>query len=84
MNWAEASALRFVEFPVESKLPADINISFLKGEHHDKLPFDGPKGVVAHAYYPEFGILHFDADENWTLSSQDGINLYQVSFLKGA
>jgi hypothetical protein len=78
MNWAEVSSLRFIELPTESKIAADINISFLKGAHDDHLPFDGPKGIVAHAYYPASGILHFDADENWTLSSLDGINLYQV------
>lgn len=42
VNWAEVSSLRFIEVPVESKIQADLNISFLKGKHNDRLPFDGP------------------------------------------
>lgn len=55
MNWAEVSSLRFVEIPVETNIPADINISFLKGAHGDRLPFDGPDGTIAHAFYPKIG-----------------------------
>lgn len=36
-------------------------------------------GIVAHAFYPTEGKLHFDADEKWTLNRRDGVNLYQVS-----
>ncbi|VDK81575.1 unnamed protein product, partial [Cylicostephanus goldi] len=35
-------------------------------------------GIVAHAFYPRDGRLHFDADEDWSLNSPTGVNLYQV------
>ncbi|RCN49507.1 Matrixin [Ancylostoma caninum] len=36
-------------------------------------------GVVAHAFYPRDGRLHFDADEDWSLNSVSGVNLYQTA-----
>ncbi|VDP11417.1 unnamed protein product [Heligmosomoides polygyrus] len=37
-----------------------------------------PDGIVAHAFYPRDGRLHFDADEDWSLNSRHGVNLYEV------
>ncbi|CAJ0942448.1 unnamed protein product, partial [Mesorhabditis belari] len=76
-NWAAVSSLNFKEASPEEK--ADIEIAFEKGRHSDPFPFDGPDGIVAHAFYPRDGRLHFDADEEWTLNSQDGVNLYQTA-----
>lgn len=42
INWSEVSSLRFIELPIETKIPSDITISFVRGQHGDKLPFDGP------------------------------------------
>ncbi|CAJ0570341.1 unnamed protein product, partial [Mesorhabditis spiculigera] len=76
-NWAAVSSAKFEE--VSQHEEADIEIGFEKGRHADSFPFDGTDGIVAHAFYPRDGRLHFDADEKWTLNSDDGVNLYQTA-----
>ncbi|WKY01024.1 hypothetical protein Q1695_015208 [Nippostrongylus brasiliensis] len=39
----------------------------------------GADGIVAHAFYPRDGRLHFDADEDWSLNSVHGVNLFQTA-----
>ncbi|KAA3681801.1 matrix metalloproteinase-16 (membrane-inserted) [Paragonimus westermani] len=69
--WSKVIDLNFVEEKDYSK-PADIMIQFGSGKHGDSIPFDGPGGVLAHAYYPTPDIVysfsgdaHFDDDEMW-------------------
>lgn len=50
---------------------ADIVIWFTEGCHGELSCFDGPNGVVAHAFLPNYpstlaGDIHFDDSEGWT------------------
>jgi hypothetical protein len=69
--WSEVTPLSFSEIPVASS--PDIVIRFVTGAHGDGAAFDGPGGVLAHAFYPPpnggaiAGDSHFDEDEAWTL-----------------
>lgn len=54
-----------------------LRVSLLSAEHGDYNPFDGPDGLLAHAYPPGQGIggdTHFDEDEHWTKDSS-GVRL---------
>ncbi|KAG8141427.1 hypothetical protein E2320_007051 [Naja naja] len=68
--WSEAIPLTFHEVGDHT---ADISVEFLQLDHHDSYPFDGPGGMVAHAFFPRdpqrAGTVHFDGDEEWTFRS---------------
>nr|DAD34707.1 TPA_asm: hypothetical protein HUJ06_005347 [Nelumbo nucifera] len=77
-RWAAVSRFRFQE--TQDYLTADIKISFERGDHGDKYPFDGPGGVLAHAYAPTDGRFHYDADEKWYIgASLDGYDVESVA-----
>ncbi|CAM8924978.1 unnamed protein product [Rhodiola kirilowii] len=46
---------------------ANLRVGFFHGNHGDGSPFDGPRGVLAHAFAPTNGRMHFDASENWSI-----------------
>ena len=77
--WASVSSLRFIEVVDDRTQSPDIVISFKRRSHGDDQPFDGPRGEVAHAFYPPIGRIHFDEEEHWTLNQASGVNFYQVS-----
>ncbi|KAF2308616.1 hypothetical protein GH714_011401 [Hevea brasiliensis] len=69
-KWADVSQFTFEEAAAGSK--SDIVIGFYSGDHGDGHPFDGPRRTLAHAFAPEDGRFHYDADENW--STNPGTN----------
>ncbi|KAM8975326.1 matrilysin [Pelodytes ibericus] len=76
--WSNVTPLRF---SMVTRGNADILIQFATGSHGDSSPFDGPNGVLAHAYAPGEGIggdAHFDEAEKWSQNSL-GINLFLVA-----
>jgi len=76
MTWQGQTHLYFIE--VCNAAQADIIIYWANGDHGDGSPFDGPFGVLAHAYYPPpnsgslAGDVHFDEAETWTDAFQSG------------
>nr|ASW27997.1 matrix metallopeptidase 13 [Ambystoma mexicanum] len=76
--WSEVTPLNFTRLRSGT---ADIMISFGTREHGDFYPFDGPEGLLAHAFPPGKrigGDTHFDDDETFT-SGSNGYNLFIVA-----
>jgi len=65
--WAAVTPLTFTEVSGRG----DINIGWYSGNHGrgDFFP-RGRGGVLAHAYFPQDGRLHFDEDESWIVNCQ--------------
>ncbi|KAL5247470.1 hypothetical protein ACHWQZ_G019373 [Mnemiopsis leidyi] len=77
--WSDVSGVTFIELPPEKERRADIKISFEKGDHGDRYPFDGPGGIVAHAFFPRKGLLHFDDSEIFAPNKEGGINFHFIA-----
>ncbi|XP_071479442.1 hatching enzyme-like [Diadema antillarum] len=75
--WEDVSGLSFQE--VIGPGSVDIQILFGSYEHGDGIRFDGPGGVLAHAFLPRNGDAHFDESETWTMNTYSGTNLFQVA-----
>ncbi|XP_074153587.1 stromelysin-1-like [Sminthopsis crassicaudata] len=76
--WSDVTPLTFNRL---REGEADIMISFAVQEHGDFIPFDGPGGVLGHAYPPGpkmNGDVHLDDDEKWTKDTT-GVNLFLVA-----
>ncbi|KAJ0673065.1 putative matrilysin [Helianthus annuus] len=67
-KWATASQY-FTFSRASTYQGADLKIIFARGAHGDNSPFDGPGGVLAHAFAPTDGRFHYDADERWVVGA---------------
>jgi len=76
-TWSEVSPLTFTE----TQQKGDLNLKFTTADHGDGAGnrFDGPGGVLAHAFYPENGETHFDNEEMWVDRQKEGIDLTTVA-----
>ncbi|KAG7166174.1 Stromelysin-3-like [Homarus americanus] len=75
--WGDVSTLTFKQ---KTSGKVNIDISFERGKHGDGDAFDGPGGVLAHAFFPQYGgDAHFDAQEKWTVKTNRGTNLLQAA-----
>lgn len=77
--WSDETPLNFTEV-LSGR--ADIMFDFYRYSHGDYLNFDGPGGILAHAFFPRTyreGEIHFDMDESWTLGNSMGTDLLQVA-----
>ena len=75
--WAAVTPLTFRQVSIGDR--PNILIRFVTGDHQDGNPFDGPSGVLAHAYMPIHGGMHFDEAEVWTLNTSGGIHFVTVA-----
>ncbi|KAJ0970552.1 hypothetical protein J5N97_018511 [Dioscorea zingiberensis] len=64
-RWSRVIPVNFVE--AEEYELADVKLAFVSGDHGDGEPFDGVLGVLAHAFSPMSGRLHFDSAERWAV-----------------
>lgn len=67
-----------------------LNVKFASGNHGDGYPFDGPGGVLAHAFYPPpfygeslAGDIHLDLDETWTPADTYSVLLHEIGHALG-
>ncbi|KAG8382260.1 hypothetical protein BUALT_Bualt05G0058300 [Buddleja alternifolia] len=86
-EWANVTDFKFKY--IKNYDQADIKISFQYRDHGDGAPFDGPLGILAHAFAPNDGRLHFDGDERWVDGVKAGeldlqtIGLHELGHILG-
>jgi hypothetical protein len=82
-EWAKHAKLTFTagSSTTESQTVA---VLFASGDHGDGYPFDGPRGVLAHTFYPfpvnrepVAGDMHFDNDESWKIGAD--VDLFSIA-----
>ena len=73
--WSEKSSLIFTE----KASGGNLNFGFFRGGHCNGGSFNGPGGVLAHAFFPSDGRIHFDLDDPWTIDFSSGFDLVTVA-----
>ncbi|KAI3700804.1 hypothetical protein L2E82_45442 [Cichorium intybus] len=68
---------------------ADLKVTFQRVDHRDGSPFNGSGGVLAHAFSPPDGRVHFDADERWAIGAvpnafdMESVAIHEIGHLLG-
>ncbi len=82
-EWADHVQLYFTETSSPG-LNASFDCLFATYSHGDGSPFDGPGGVLAHAFFPAnpnpepiAGDIHFDDSEFWRVGY--GVDMYSIA-----
>ena len=71
VTWQLHSGLSFHK--AEDENVAQLEVSWQPQNHGDEFDFDGPGGVLGHAFFPsEGGAIHFDDSESWTVNAETG------------
>ncbi|GKV48712.1 hypothetical protein SLEP1_g55516 [Rubroshorea leprosula] len=73
-RWKAVSQFTFEE--AQPGRTPNIVIGFHRRDHGDGAPFEGPGNTLAHAFPPEDGRFHYDADERW--STNPGVSEYDL------
>ncbi|KAF7135559.1 hypothetical protein RHSIM_Rhsim08G0057800 [Rhododendron simsii] len=85
--WASQSPFTFSQS--QDFASADLQIGFYRGDHGDRAPFNGQNGVLAHAFPPEDGRFHYNADYSFTVNPVAGsfhletVALHEIGHLLG-
>jgi hypothetical protein len=79
--WAGYIPLTFT--PTIEEGGADLVVSWEVGDHGDGSPFDGEGSVLAHAFYPTDGRIHFDDSEDWNTDLLLATALHEIGHALG-
>lgn len=86
-QWSSVANLTFSETFVANMIKS-LDIAFVTGDHGDGFPFDGPGGILAHAFFPAppnpesiAGDLHFDDAELWEIGNGLGFAAFDLMWV---
>lgn len=69
-TWAAQVPLTFARTFIAAD--ADFVVDWVVGDHGDGTPFDGVGEVLAHAFFPSDGRIHFDESDTWGHAESGG------------
>jgi hypothetical protein len=82
-EWAKYAKLTFT-LTNDQNASRTLAVLFASGDHGDGYPFNGPGGILAHAFYPFpinrepiAGDMHFNDDENWKIGAS--VDLFSIA-----